>query len=69
MGDELNDGVGEGCYYRGRLLLAINTRILAEELATGPATVSTSRIKSAVMVGGFTDRNGNLGCNCVFHVL
>ena len=48
--DELNDGVGEGCYYRGRLLLAIKTRILAEELATGPATVSTIPLKSALKV-------------------
>lgn len=44
--DELNEGLGEGCSYKGRVLVSVKTELLDNEMA-GPSTVYRDKVKSS----------------------
>lgn len=44
--EDLNEGIGEGAAYRGRLLLSVKTELLDGEMG-GPSTVYKDKVRSS----------------------
>ena len=43
---ELNEGLGEGAAYKGRLLMSVKTELLDNDMA-GPSTVYRDKVKAS----------------------
>ena len=44
--DDLNDGIGEGAAYRGRLMVSLKTDLVEGE-AVGPSTVYREKVRAS----------------------
>ena len=60
---DLNEGLGEGCAYRGRLLISVKTELLDADMASA-STVYKDKVRSANKVSVFCFCN----CNCKAYI-